>query len=48
MSDPILLRRDEGGVAWLTLNRPETRNALSAALREQGARRVRTDAFVGY
>ena len=32
MSDPILLRRDDGRVAWLTLNRPETRNALSAAL----------------
>ena len=32
MSDPILLRRDEGGVAWLTLNRPDARNALSAAL----------------
>jgi enoyl-CoA hydratase/carnithine racemase len=28
----ILLRRDEGAVAWLTLNRPEARNALSAAL----------------
>src|SRR6266446_737759 len=27
-----LLRRDEGGVAFLTLNRPQARNALSAAL----------------
>jgi len=29
---PILLRSDEGGVAMLTLNRPEARNALSEAL----------------
>jgi enoyl-CoA hydratase/carnithine racemase len=29
---PVLLRRDEAGVAWLTLNRPEQRNALSVAL----------------
>ena len=29
---PPLLRRDEDGVAWLTLNRPAARNALSAAL----------------
>jgi enoyl-CoA hydratase/carnithine racemase len=27
-----LLRRDEGGVAWLTLNRPHARNALSVEL----------------
>ncbi len=27
-----LLRRDEAGVAWLTLNRPAARNALSLAL----------------
>lgn len=27
-----LLRRDEGGVAWLTLNRPASRNALSLGL----------------
>jgi enoyl-CoA hydratase/carnithine racemase len=29
---PILLRADEGGVATLTLNRPQARNALSEAL----------------
>jgi enoyl-CoA hydratase/carnithine racemase len=27
--DAVLLRRDEAGVAWLTLNRPAARNALS-------------------
>lgn len=32
MSEPVLLRRDAGPVAWLTLNRPEARNALSVAL----------------
>jgi enoyl-CoA hydratase/carnithine racemase len=31
-SDTVLLRRDEGGVAYLTLNRPPARNALSVAL----------------
>lgn len=30
--DVPLLRRDEAGVAWLTLNRPAARNALSMAL----------------
>lgn len=30
--DALVLRRDEGGVACLTLNRPEARNALSVAL----------------
>ena len=29
---PVLLRRDEAGVAWLTLNRPAQRNALSIDL----------------
>jgi enoyl-CoA hydratase/carnithine racemase len=29
---PVLLRRDEDGIAWLTLNRPPQRNALSVAL----------------
>jgi len=28
----LLLRRDEGGIATLTLNRPEARNALSVAM----------------
>ena len=28
----LLLRRDAGGVAWLTLNRPAARNALSSGL----------------
>ncbi len=33
MSDSqILLRRDQDGVAWLTMNRPGTRNALSSDL----------------
>ncbi|HZT50743.1 MAG TPA: enoyl-CoA hydratase [Stellaceae bacterium] len=31
-AEPVLLRRDEDGVAWLTLNRPQARNALSIAL----------------
>ena len=31
-AEPVLLRRDEDGVAWLTLNRPAQRNALSLAL----------------
>ena len=31
-TEPILLRRDRGKVAWLTLNRPAARNALSQAL----------------
>jgi enoyl-CoA hydratase/carnithine racemase len=31
---PDLLRRDAGGVAWLTLNRPAARNALSMGLME--------------
>ncbi len=30
--DTMLLRRDADGIAWLTLNRPAARNALSAAL----------------
>jgi enoyl-CoA hydratase/carnithine racemase len=29
---PVLLRRDDDGVAWLTLNRPAQRNALSVSL----------------
>ena len=31
-SEPVLLRRDEDGIAWLTLNRPAQRNALSVEL----------------
>ncbi len=31
-AEPVLLRRDEDGIAWLTLNRPQARNALSVAL----------------
>ncbi|HUZ72021.1 MAG TPA: enoyl-CoA hydratase [Stellaceae bacterium] len=31
-AEPVLLRRNEDGVAWLTLNRPQARNALSVAL----------------
>ena len=32
IGEPLVLRRDEDGVAWLTLNRPQARNALSIAL----------------
>jgi len=32
VQDAPLLRRDEDGIAWLTLNRPQARNALSMAL----------------
>ena len=32
MDDALLLRRDQDGVAWLTLNRPAARNALSIPL----------------
>jgi enoyl-CoA hydratase/carnithine racemase len=31
-SQAVLLRRDEDGIAFLTLNRPQARNALSVAL----------------
>lgn len=31
-SDPVLLRHVDGGIATLTLNRPQARNALSVAL----------------
>jgi enoyl-CoA hydratase/carnithine racemase len=34
-NEPILLRSDRDGVATLTLNRPEARNALSQALMER-------------
>ena len=32
LAEPVLLRRDAEGVAWLTLNRPAARNALSLGL----------------
>jgi enoyl-CoA hydratase/carnithine racemase len=32
LTETVLLRRDADGVAWLTLNRPQARNALSMAL----------------
>src|SRR5271166_6506666 len=32
--EKLLLRRDADGIAWLTLNRPTARNALSIALME--------------
>ena len=34
VTEQVLLRRDEGGIAWLTLNRPSARNALSLGLME--------------
>src|SRR5438067_1733756 len=34
-AETVLLRCDVGGVAFLTLNRPQARNALSAALMTQ-------------
>ena len=33
-ADPVL-RRIEGGVCWITLNRPEAGNAITAAMRDQ-------------
>jgi enoyl-CoA hydratase/carnithine racemase len=33
-AEPSLLRRDADGIAWLTLNRPAARNALSIGLME--------------
>ena len=35
MPEHILLTRPEGGVVWLTLNRPQKKNALSIALRDE-------------
>jgi len=32
MADDILVERRDGGVVWVTLNRPEARNALSKAV----------------
>ena len=33
--DDAVLRRIDGGVAWITLNRPEAGNAITAAMRDQ-------------
>ncbi len=46
MSD-VVRYENEGPVAWLTINRPEARNALSAAVREglfEGVHRFNADA----
>src|SRR3954447_16850195 len=32
VTERVLLRRDIDGIAWLTMNRPQARNALSIAL----------------
>ena len=32
VTETVLRRHDDAGVAWLTLNRPAARNALSMAL----------------
>ena len=37
----LLLRRDADGVAWLTLNRPAARNALSMALMQSSSQKSR-------
>jgi 2-(1,2-epoxy-1,2-dihydrophenyl)acetyl-CoA isomerase len=34
-ADDAVLRRIEDGVAWITLNRPEAGNAITAAMRDQ-------------
>lgn len=47
--EPLLLRQDQDGVAWLTLNRPGARNALSMPLMtalEAGLEAVERDASV--
>ena len=36
MSDLVVLERPTETIAWLTLNRPEKKNALSVELRDQG------------
>jgi enoyl-CoA hydratase len=43
MADPLTILEEDDGVAVLTLNRPEKRNALSRALREEIV--LRLDAF---
>jgi enoyl-CoA hydratase/carnithine racemase len=47
--EPLLLRRDAAGVAWLTMNRPAARNALSVGLMaalEAELDAIRSDASV--
>ena len=49
VAEPSLLRRDADGIAWLTLNRPAARNALSIGLMEAldaELARIETDASV--
>jgi enoyl-CoA hydratase/carnithine racemase len=49
IAEPVLLRRDAGGMAWLTLNRPAARNALSIGLLtalDAELTRIETDATV--
>ena len=41
VTERLLLRRDADGVAWLTLNRPAARNALSMALMQVAGRGTR-------
>ena len=42
-AEPVLLRHDQDGIAWLTLNRPAQRNALSVEL--MGALQDQIDAI---
>src|ERR1700680_4502812 len=47
MSEPVVTYHLDGPVAWLTINRPEARNALSEAVRVglfDGVRRFNDDA----
>src|SRR5581483_12476390 len=47
MSDDAVLYEQDGAIAWLTINRPEARNALNRAVREglwAGFRRFASDA----
>ncbi|MCA9675369.1 MAG: enoyl-CoA hydratase/isomerase family protein [Kofleriaceae bacterium] len=41
MAEPIIVERTDAGVAWVTLNRPEARNALSKAVNLELARLAR-------
>ncbi len=40
MSDPVLMQKS-GGVAWITLNRPDAMNSINAGIREGLPRRLR-------